>query len=91
VSGVQERLVQREQPPELLDAACEAFEDVLTVIRQHDDPGGGLFIPMVMAAASTADGRDAVCWAPSLPPHSVHAGQPGECTHQAQTAQAAAA
>jgi hypothetical protein len=90
MSGVQERLASASSVPELLDAAFEAFEDVLTVVRQHDDPGGGLFIPMVMAAASAADGRDAICRAPSLPPRSPHAGT-GERADRASAAQAAAA
>jgi hypothetical protein len=91
MSGLQERLARASSVPELLDAAYEAFEDVLTVVRQHDDPGGGLFIPMVMAAGSAADGRDSICRAPSLPPRSLHAGQPVERTDRFRTAQAAAA
>jgi hypothetical protein len=90
MSEVQERFVSASSVPELLDAAYEAFEDVLTVIRQHDDPGGGLFIPMVMAAASAADGRDAICRAPSLPPRSLHAGT-WKGTGRAQAPRAAAA
>jgi hypothetical protein len=90
MSEVQERIASASSVPELLDAAYEAFDDVLAVVRQHDDPGGGLFIPMVMAAASAAEGRDAICGAPSLPPRSLHAGA-GERTGPADTAQAAAA
>ena len=52
----------------ILDAASDAFEDVLQAIRACEDPDGGLFAAFVMAAASAADGRDAILFAPSLPP-----------------------
>ena len=52
----------------VLDAAHDAFEDMLSVIRAFEDPEDGMFIPLVMAAASAADGRDAIAFAPSLPP-----------------------
>jgi hypothetical protein len=52
---------------ELLDVAYEAFAQVLTLIRQHDDPDSDVFVPMVLAAASAANGRDYVGSAPSLP------------------------
>lgn len=53
---------------ELLDAAYDAFEEVLELIRAHDDPASELFVPMTMAGASAASGRDYVGTAPSLPP-----------------------
>jgi hypothetical protein len=31
-----------------------------------------MFIPLVIAAASAADGRNAIAFAPSLPPHRLH-------------------
>ena len=52
----------------ILDAAYEAFEDMLQILRAHEDPASGLFLPVMMAAASAADGRDAIMFAPSLPP-----------------------
>jgi hypothetical protein len=39
------------------------------VIRAHENPASGMFAAFVMTAASAADGRDAVAFAPSLPPH----------------------
>ena len=91
MTGVQDRLARASCLAELLDAAYDAFEDMLTVIRRHDDPGSGWFTAMVMAAASAANGRDAVGWAPSLPLRRLHPDQPGEIAGRPQTAEAAAA
>ena len=52
----------------ILDAAYEAFEGMLQILRAHEDPASGLFLPVMVAAASAADGRDAIMFAPSLPP-----------------------
>lgn len=56
--------------PELLGAAYEAFEVMLRVIREHDQPGADFFLPMVMAGAAAGNGRDHLLFAPSLPPRS---------------------
>ena len=73
-----DHLEQAEGPAAMLDAAHDAFEDMLAVIRAHEDPDDGLFIPLVMAAASAADGRNALAFAPSLPPHRLHPPAAGE-------------
>ena len=56
---------------DLLDAAYHAFEELLTLIRGFRDPSGPLYLPMVLAGASAANGRDWLGQAPSLPrsPH----------------------
>ena len=62
----------------VLDAAYGAFEGMLSVIYPVQDPASGLFAAFVMAAASAADGRNALALAPSLPGHpmlAVPAGQ----------------
>jgi len=51
----------------VLDAAYEAFEAMLSAIHRVQDPASGLFAAFVMAAASAANGRNAVAPAPSLP------------------------
>ena len=66
---MRERLYQADDVVAILDAACDAFESMLSVLRAHEDPGDPVFGALVMAAASAADGRDAVLFAPSLPPH----------------------
>ena len=70
---VHERLSQADGVVAILDAACDAFETMLSVLRAHEDPGDPLFGALMMAAASAADGRDAVLFAPSLPPHRLQA------------------
>lgn len=62
------RLEQADDVPGILDAVCDAFEDMLPVIHDQQDPVGGAFTAFVMAAALAANGRDAVLHAPSLPP-----------------------
>jgi len=91
VNGVHEQLARASGLPELLDAAYDAFEDMLTVIRRHDEPDGEWFIPMVVAAASAANGRDAVGWAPSLPSRRLRPEQSEGHAGHPVTAQAAAA
>jgi hypothetical protein len=54
--------------PAVLDAAYNAFEDILPVLRTYDDPADGGLAAFAMSAASAADARDAIGWAPSLPP-----------------------
>src|SRR5690348_2591236 len=51
----------------VLDAAYWAFEGMLSVIYPVQDPASGLFAAFVMAAASAANGRNALALAPSLP------------------------
>lgn len=53
--------------PEVFSASCRGFEEMLATIREHEEEAGGLFAAFVMAAASAADGRDALFAAPSLP------------------------
>ena len=62
--------------PAILDAAYNAFEDMVPVLRAYDDPADGGFAAFVMSAASAADGRDTIGWAPSLPPRRL-GGPPG--------------
>ena len=68
VRGTWERLERATALTAVLDAAYDAFEQMLLAIRAHENPASGLFAAFVMAAASAADGRDAVAFAPSLPP-----------------------
>jgi hypothetical protein len=70
---VREHLDQASDLAAILDAACDAFESMLSVLRAHEDLGDPRFGAMVLAAASAADGRDAVLFAPSLPPHRLQA------------------
>ena len=51
-----------------LKAAYDAFECLLTAFEDDDDPACSTFAAFVMSAALAADGRDAIAFAPSLPP-----------------------
>jgi hypothetical protein len=62
------RLDQAAGLPAILDAAYDAFEEMLRAIADQQDPVGGAFAAFVMAGAAAANGRDAVAAAPSLPP-----------------------
>ena len=66
---VQQRMEEADGLAAVLDAAYAAFEGMLSVIHPAQDPASDLFAALVMAAASAADGRDALALAPSLPRH----------------------
>jgi hypothetical protein len=63
--------------PATLDAACDAFEQILTVIAGYEDTAStGVAITFLFAATQAANGRDAMLFAPSLPPVALHAPAP---------------
>jgi hypothetical protein len=66
------RLQRDEGLPALLDAAYVAFEVLLSAIEDRQDPAGGMFTQFVYAATATANGRDAILFAPSLPARPLH-------------------
>ena len=72
IHQMHERLRSADGIETLLDAAHDAFAGLLSIIRAHEDPADGLFIPLVTAAASAAEGRNAITFAPSLPPRRLH-------------------
>ncbi len=60
--------------PAVLDAACDAFEDILAIIGTYEDTtttSTATAIVFLLAATQAANGRDAVLFAPSLPPRSL--------------------
>ena len=95
ISSARDRLEQASGLDGVLDATYEAFEAMLSVTTAHEDPGSGLFAAFVMAAASAADGRDAVASATSLPELPLHRPPVGETqlpgTSHSDTADAVAA
>jgi hypothetical protein len=86
LSDIGDRVAAASGLAELLDAACDAFEAMLAVIRQNYDPGNGFFVPMVMAGASAGSGRDYVLFAPSLPPRALRPGENGQWSLAGQAA-----
>ena len=64
---VRDRLERADSLAAILDAAYDAFGSMLAAIRAREDPATALFIPLVMAAASAAEGRNALAFASALP------------------------
>ena len=77
----------------VLDAAYDAFEDMLAVIRHHQERDMGAFAAFVLAAAAAGNGRDWIAAAPSLPPAaaSVEAGRTDDLLAQLSVEQVAVA
>jgi hypothetical protein len=73
MTAARDRLEQAGDLSALLEAAHQVFVAALTALRAHEDPASVWFGRFVMAAASAADGRDAVIFAPSMPVHRAHA------------------
>jgi hypothetical protein len=73
--------------PVVLDAACGAFEDILASIGAYEDTTTGIATAIVflLAATQAANGRDAVLFAPSLPPRSLRPRPATEPAEQADT------
>jgi len=67
LTKAQVRLDTARSLPEVLNASCQAFDQMLATIREHEARAEGLFAAFVLAAASAADGRDALLAASSLP------------------------
>src|ERR1700678_2185757 len=73
IDDAQHRMQQASELAAVLDAAYEAFDGMLSVIHLVQDPASDLFTVLVIAAASAANGRNALALAPSLPGHPLHA------------------
>jgi hypothetical protein len=78
LTAAADHLSQAQGLPGLLDAACDAFEAILTAIGGYEDTTAtatattALSVPHLLAATQAANGRDAVLFAPSLPPRARH-------------------
>jgi hypothetical protein len=73
MTAARNRLGQADDLPALLEAARQVFAVALTALRACEDPASVWFGRFVMAAASAADGRDAVIFASSMPGRRAHA------------------
>jgi hypothetical protein len=60
IDASQHRMQQASDLAAVLDTAYEAFEAMLAVIHPVQDPASDLFTALVMAAASAANGRNAL-------------------------------
>ena len=73
VTAAGNRFRQAHGLPAVLDAACDAFEAILTVIGDYEDTTStGAAITFLLVATQAANGRDALLFAPSLPPRALH-------------------
>ena len=73
VTAAGNRFRQAHGLPAVLDAACDAFEAILTIIGDYEDTiSTGAAITFLLVATQAANGRDAVLFAPSLPPRALH-------------------
>lgn len=77
ITAARARIDQARDLPSLVGAAYGAFEDMLAVVRCHEDRDEGSFAAFVIAACAAANGRDCVAGAPSLPPSAVVGPAPG--------------
>jgi hypothetical protein len=72
VTAAGNRFRQAHGLPAVLDAACDAFEAILTVIGDYEDTtSNGGEITFLLVATQAANGRDALLFAPSLPPRAL--------------------
>jgi hypothetical protein len=68
IESARERVEQAIALPAVIDAAYDAFEQMLAAITSQQDRGGEAFAAFVMSGTAAANGRDALAAAPSLPP-----------------------
>jgi hypothetical protein len=71
LAAVRHRLTQARDLTALLAAGYEAFETLMSVIEEHEDPAGSSFTPFLLAGTCAANGRDAILFASSLPPRQL--------------------
>jgi hypothetical protein len=74
LTTAEDRLHQARDVPSALDAACNAFEDILAVIGSYEETAADTetAIVFLLVATQAANGRDALLFAPSLPRRSLH-------------------
>jgi len=68
LSRALERLAAATDAVDVLDSACTVFEDLLTVLRRHQEDEVSAFPAFVLAACAAANGRDWTGGAWTQPP-----------------------
>jgi hypothetical protein len=71
ITAARTHVEHAENLPALLAAALAAFEDLLQVIRCHEERDDNAFAAFILSAGAAANGRDRIAAAPSLPPAAV--------------------
>jgi hypothetical protein len=90
IAANRQRLAAATDLARILDAAYDAFEDIIAVARSHQEDEQTAFPAFVLAACSAADGRDWIAEAPSLPPTS-HGDHDGDLLDDAPITEVASA
>ena len=74
LNTAENRLRQARNVPSALDAACDAFEDILAIIGSYEQTttSTATAIVFLLVATQAANGRDALLFAPSLPRRSLY-------------------
>jgi hypothetical protein len=74
LNTAENRLYRASDVQSTLDAACDAFEDILALISSYEETAAntGAAIAFLLVATQAANGRDALLFAPSLPRRSLH-------------------
>jgi hypothetical protein len=67
INTIRQRVEDAGNLAALLDAAYDAFEQLMSLTQEHAEPADGWFAALVFASGEAAEGRDAVAAAPSLP------------------------
>jgi hypothetical protein len=75
LTDARQRVAAATDLSDILDAAYDALEDMLAVIRRHQEDDESRFPAFVMAASAAANGRDWIAGADAVPP-----GRPREHT-----------
>ena len=95
LTGARHRLAGTTDLPAVLDVAYDAFEDLLAVLRHHQEDDEVAFPAFVLAAAAAANGRDWIAGADGLPPamprERENAADPTVCVPVADVARIASA
>ena len=93
LTSARHRLAGTTALPGILDAAYDAFEDLLAALRRHQEDDESALPAFVLAAAAAANGRDWIAGADTLPPAAPceHASEPAEHLTVADVARMAAA
>jgi hypothetical protein len=68
LTNARQRIAAATDLPGILDAAYDAFEDMLAVIRRRQEDDESALPAFVMAASAAANGRDWIAGTEVLPP-----------------------
>jgi hypothetical protein len=58
ISAALQRFAAATEVADVLDRACEVFEDILAVLRRHQEEEASAFPAFVLATCAAANGRD---------------------------------